>query len=177
MAKIYLFGKAVSRFRIPFLDYLEKNGKFITVLQFPEKAIMKRKVTIGIAILLFMCVGLGNVPFRTMLVCVHGGGGHGEKTVHLHYGQLPGQPCHESPAGFSHTSSEEGRRHFSIALETLITSQASFKRTLSLLPSAQLRSPESTIGSPAGHRGGYRFYDPSFVFLDTAFINTTILII
>ncbi len=162
---------------------------------------MKRRVTIGIAILLFMCVGLGNVPFRAMLLCVHGGGGHGEKTVHLHYGQLPGQPCHESvdsakvanatsrlrqsgydgraagPAGLSHTSSEEERRHFPLALETLITSQASFKRSLSLLPSAQLHSPESTIGSPAGHRSGYPFYDPSFVFPDTAFINTTILII
>ena len=146
-------------------------------LEFSEKSIMKRRVTIGIAILLFMCVGLGNVPFRAMLVCVHGGGGHGEKTVHLHYGQLPGQPCHESPAGLSPTTREEGPRHFSLALETLIASQTSFKRTLSLLPSAQLHSPESTIGSPAGHRGGYRFYDPSFVFPDTAFINTTILIV
>ena len=151
---------------------------------------MKRRVTLGIAILLFMCVGLGNVPFRAMLVCVHDGGGHGEKTVHLHYGQLPGQPCDESadsakvanattagPAGLSHTAREEGRRHFSFSLETLITSQASFKRSLSLLPSAQLHSPPPTIGSPAGHRGGYRFYDPSFVFPDNAFINTTILII
>ena len=151
---------------------------------------MKRRLTIGIAILLFMCVGLGNVPFRAMLLCVHGGGGHGEKTVHIHYGQLPGQPCHESadsakvanattagPAGLSHTSSEEERRHFSLALETLITSQASFKRTFSLLPSALLHSPELTINLSAGPRGGYRFYDPSFVFLDTAFINTTILII
>ncbi len=138
---------------------------------------MRRRVTIGTAILLFMCVGLGNLPFRAMLVCVHDGGGHGEKTVHLHYGQLPGQPCHESPAGLSHTTREEGRRHFSLSLETLITSQASFKRSLTLQPSAQLHSTEPTIGSPVGHRGGYRFYDPSFVFPDTAFINTTILII
>jgi len=151
---------------------------------------MKRRVTIGIAIFLFMCVGLGNVPFRAMLLCVHGGGGHGEKTVHIHYGQLPGQPCHESadsakvanattagPAGLSPTTTEEERQHFSLALEILITSQGSFKRVLSLLPSVQLHSPESTIGSPAGPRGGYRFYDPSFVFPDTAFISTTILIV
>ncbi|MBW2708379.1 MAG: hypothetical protein JRD04_03695, partial [Deltaproteobacteria bacterium] len=130
-----------------------------------------------IAILLFMCVGLGNVPFRAMLLCVHGGGGHEGKTAHLHYGQLPGQPCHESSAGLSHTSSEEGRRHFPLTLETLISSQASFKRTLSLLPSAQRHSSESTINLSAGPRGGYRFYDPFFVFPDTAFINTTILII
>jgi hypothetical protein len=138
---------------------------------------MKRRIRIGIAILLFMCVALGNVPLRAMLVCVHEGGGHGEKTVHLHYGQLPGQPCDESPAGLSQPSSEEGRRHFSLALETLITSQTSFKRTLSLLPSAPLHSPESTIGLSAGPRGGYRFYDPSSVLLGTVFANTTILII
>ncbi len=138
---------------------------------------MKRRVTIGIAVLLFMCVGLGNVPLRATLVCVHEGGGHGEKTVHLHYGQLPGQPCDESPAGLSPKTTGEGRRHFSLVLETLIASQSSFKRALSLLPSAPLHSPGSAMGSPAGSRGGYRFYDPSFVFLDTAFINTTILIV
>jgi len=138
---------------------------------------MKRTLKTGFAILLVMSVVIGNIPFSTMTVCVHANDIHGEKAVHLHYGQLPGQPCDESPAGLSQPSSEEGRRHFSLALETLITSQASFKRSLSLLPSVQLHRPESTIGSPAGHRGGYRFYDPSFVFPDTAFINTTILII
>ena len=139
---------------------------------------MKHWVTIGIAILLFVCVGIGNVSLGAMLVCVHEGGDHGEKRVHLHYGQLPGQqPCHESPAGLNPAATEEDRRHFSLALETLIASQASFKRTLSLLSSVQVHCPESSIGPPAVPRGRSRFYDPAFVFPDTALISTTILIV
>ena len=151
---------------------------------------MKRTLKTGFAILLVMSVVIGNIPFAAMMVCVHANDIHGEKAVHLHYGQLPGQPCHESadsakvanattagPAGLSQSSSEEERRHFPLVPETLITSQASFKRALSLLSAAQRHSPESTINVSAGHRGGYRFYDPSFVFPDTVFINTTILII
>ena len=164
---------------------------------------MKRTLKTGFAILLVMSVVIGNIPFAAMMVCVHANDIHGEKAVHLHYGQLPGQPCHESadsakvanatsrlrqsgecydgraagPVGLSQSSSEEERRHFPLVPETLITSQASFKRALSLLSAAQRHSPESTINVSAGHRGGYRFYDPSFVFPDTVFINTTILII
>jgi len=138
---------------------------------------MKGAFKTGFAILLMMSVVIGNIPFGTILVCVHANDIHGEKAVHLHYDQIPQQPCNDAPHGVRHGNSGEGRRHFSLAPETLITSQASFKRSLTLLPSVQLHSPEPTMGSPAGHRGGYGFYDPSFVFPDTAFINTTILII
>ena len=57
---------------------------------------MKRTLKTGFAILLVMSVVIGNIPFAAMMVCVHANDIHGEKAVHLHYGQLPGQPCHES---------------------------------------------------------------------------------
>jgi hypothetical protein len=138
---------------------------------------MKRRVTIGIVILMVMCVALVTVPFRAMLVCVHDGGGHGEKAIHLHYGQLPGYPCHESSPGLNHTAGAEGRRHFSLVFETLTHAQTSFKRVLSLLPPAQFHHLDAIINPPVGPQGGYGFYDPSFVFTDTPFTNTTILII
>ena len=97
---------------------------------------MKRKLTAGIVISLIMCVVLGNGPFSAMTVCVHEDGGYGEKAVHLHYGQVPGQPCDESPQGPGYGTGEEGPRHFSLALEIPVNAQTSFKRVLSLLPRA-----------------------------------------
>jgi len=138
---------------------------------------MKRRFTIGIAILMVMCVALGTLPLHAMMVCVHDGGGYGEETVHLHYGQLPGYPCHESSSGLTHTAGEEERHHFSLVVETLTNTQTSFKRVLSLLPSVQIHSPELINDPPVATHGGYRFYDPSFVFLDAVFTDTTILII
>jgi hypothetical protein len=138
---------------------------------------MKRRVTIGIAVLMVMCVALGTLPLHAMMVCVHDGGGHGEGTVHLHYGQLPGYPCHESSSGLTHTAGEEERHHFSLVVETLTNVQTSFKRVLSMLPPAQFHHLDAIINPPVDPQGGCRFHNPSFVFTDTAFTNTTILII
>lgn len=136
---------------------------------------MKNRLTSGMVILVVMCVMLGNAPFRDMLVCVHGSGG--EKAVHLHYGQLPGQPCDESRTGLSQVATDEDRWHFSLDLETISNTQTSFKRALNLLSTARFHSSGFTMHSPAGTLGEYHFYDPSFVSLDTAFTTTTILII
>jgi len=150
---------------------------YIMFFQFSLKPIMKRNLTAVIVLALVLCVILGNVPFRAMLVCVHGGGDHGEKAVHLHFDQLPGLPCHESSPGLTPATHEEGPRHFSLALETLTNVQTPFKRSLNLLPPVQVQPPRFTMHSPAGTRSGCPFFDPSFVFFDTAFSKTTILII
>ncbi|MCG6880595.1 MAG: hypothetical protein LJE96_15795 [Deltaproteobacteria bacterium] len=136
---------------------------------------MKNRLAAVMVILLVMCVILGNVPFRNMLVCVHGGGG--ERVVHLHYGQLEGQPCDETRAGLSRVTTDEERWHFSLDLETISNTQTSFKRPLNMLSPALLHSGGFATYSTAGSRGGYPFYDPSFVFLDPALTTTTILII
>lgn len=138
---------------------------------------MKHKVTAGIVISLMVFVVSGSISFQAMLVCVHGGGDHEQQKVHFHFDQLPGQPCGESREGLSHTTREGGTRHFSLALETLINTQTSIKRLLSLVPSPQLQSAEAAKDPSAATHGGYPFFDPSFVFPDTAFPNTTILII
>ena len=145
--------------------------------KFSKKSIMKRKLTAGLVISLIMCVVLGNGPLSAMMICVHEDGSHGEKAVHFHYGQLPGQPCDESPKGAGYGAGEEGPRHFSLALEIPINAQTSFKRVLSLLPHARLHSPQAKVDPPAAIRGGHGFYDPAFVLSDPAFTNTTILII
>jgi hypothetical protein len=136
---------------------------------------MKNRLAAVMVILLMMCVMLGNVPFRNMLLCVHGGGG--ERVVHLHYGQLDGQPCDETRAGLNRVTTHEERWHFSLNLETISNTQTSIKRPLNMLSPALLQSGEFALYSSAGTRGGYPFYEPSFVFLDPAFTTTTILII
>lgn len=138
---------------------------------------MKRRVTIGIAILMVMCLALGTLPSRAMMLCVHDGGGHGEKAVHLHYGQLPEYPCHESSSGLNHTAGEEERRHFSLVVETLTHGQISFKRVLSLLPPAQFHDLDAIISPPADTQGEHRSPNAPFVLTDTAFTHTTILIL
>ena len=138
---------------------------------------MKRRVKIGIAVLMVMCLALGTLPLRAMMVCVHDGGGHGAETVHLHYGQLPGYPCHESSPGLNHTDGEEERRHFSLVVETLTHAQTSFKRVSGLLPPAQFHDLDDIVRPSVDSRGKYRFNNPAFFFTDTAFPNTTILII
>ncbi len=136
---------------------------------------MKNRLAVVVVSLLVMCVMLGNVPFRDMLVCVHGGGG--ERVVHLHYGQLEGQLCDETRAGLNRVTTDEERWHFSLDLETISNTQTSFKRPLNMLSPSLLHSDGFAAHSPAGSRGGDFFNDPSFVPLDTAFTTTTILII
>ena len=150
---------------------------FNTFSKFSKKSIMKRKLTAGLVISLIMCVVLGNGPFSAMMICVHEEGSHGEKAVHFHYGQLPGQPCDESPQGPSYGTGEEGPRHFSLSLEIPVNAQVSSKRVLSLLPCARLHSPQTKVDPHAAIRGGHCFYDLAFVLPDPAFTNTTILII
>jgi hypothetical protein len=150
---------------------------FLSIIELSWKFIMKRKLTAGLAISLVLFVVLGGISFSAMMLCVHGGDGHERQTIHFHFGQLEGQSCGESRTGLCHTTHEEGPRHFSLGLETLINSQTSFKRVLSMLPYAQLQSLASTVAPPSTTHCGYPFYDPSFVFPDTAWFNTTILII
>jgi len=140
-----------------------------------ENSIMKNRLAAVMVILLMMSVMLGNVPFRNMLVCVHGGGG--ERVVHLHYGQLQGEPCDETGTGQSRVTTDEKRWHFSLDLETINNMQTAFKRPLNALSPAQLHNSGFAMYSPAGSRGDDSFDEASFVFLDTAFTTTTILII
>ena len=137
---------------------------------------MKRRSSAGIVVFLLVCLVLGDISLRAMLVCVHESGDRDPITVHFHYGQLPGQPCDKSPTGLCHTTGENGRRHFSLAMEALKGAQASFKRDL---PLSTIHVPifESADGSPAGAQCLDRFQSPSFLFLDTAFTKTTILIV
>lgn len=153
------------------------NDNFELFKHIFEKSEMKRSLKAVIVVLLMMYVMLGNMPFRTMLLCVHSGGGHGEKAIHLHFGQLPGQPCEESPRGLQHVAGDEDRRHFSLASETLMNGQISPKRILSLLSSVRHFYSESTIDPSAIAYGRYCLNDPPVVFYDTAFTDTTILII
>jgi hypothetical protein len=76
---------------------------------------MKRNLNTTLVMVLAMCLLLGNIPFGTMMVCVHAGEAHGEKAIHLHYGQLPGQPCDESPEGLSFRTAMPGRGIFPLA--------------------------------------------------------------
>ena len=153
------------------------NDRFEVFKNISGKFEMNRSLKAVIVILLMMCVMLGNIPFRTMLLCVHSGGGHGEKAVHLHFGQLPGQPCEESLRGVHHVAGDEDHRHFSLAPETLMNGRTSPQRILSLLSSVRHFHSESTMDSPAFSHGRYGLNDPPFVFPDTAFTNTTILIL
>ena len=138
---------------------------------------MKRNLKTAIVTALVMCLVLGNVPFRAILVCVHGGGGHGEEKVHLHYGQLPGQPCHESPEGLTLSSGGEGRRHFSLDREILNKPQSSVNHALRLSPLTQ-HLVSGLVEKGSACIGRERPFDePSFIFLDTAFTPTTVLII
>lgn len=153
------------------------NDRFGVFKNISEKSEMKRSLKAVIVVLLMMCVMLGNMPFGTMLLCVHSGGGHGEKAVHLHFGQLPGQPCEESPRGLQHVAGDEDRRHFSLAPEILMNGQTSPKRLLSLLSSVRRFHSESSIDPSTIAHGGYCLEDPSLLFPDAAFTSTTILII
>ena len=153
------------------------NDSFEVFKNISEKSEMKRSLKAVIVVLLMMCVMLGSMPFRTILLCVHSGGGHGEKAVHLHFGQLPGQPCEESPRGLQHVAGDEDRRHFSLASETLMNGQTSPKRIFSLLSSVRHLRSESTIDPSTIAHGRYCLNDPPVVFHDTAFTDATILII
>jgi hypothetical protein len=136
---------------------------------------MNNRLAAVMVILLMMSVMLGNVPFRNMLVCVHGVGG--ERVVHLHYGQLEGELCDETGTGQSRVATDEKRWHFSLDLETIRDTQTSFKRPLNALSPSLLHNSGFAMYSPTGTRGDDSFYDASFVFLDPAFTTTTILII
>ncbi len=138
---------------------------------------MKRNLKTTLVMALAMCLLLGNVPFGTMMVCVHAGEAHGEETIHLHYGQLPGQPCDESPEGLTLSRGEAGPWHFFLGQETLNEVRPTVSRSLNHLVPALHPVWESVENGSANIRRGSPFDDPSFVFLDTAFTPTTVLII
>ncbi len=138
---------------------------------------MKTKPIPCVVVALILCFMLGSIPFRTILVCVHGEDFHGKQAVHLHYDQLPGQPCEDSSEGFNHGESGEGRRHFSLRLETINRSQPTFKRVLSLRLPIQFRNMAAASVSPGIFQEGPSFGQTSSGFLDTSFTTTTILII
>ena len=138
---------------------------------------MKRNLNTTLVMVLAMCLLLGNIPFGTMMVCVHAGEAHGEKAIHLHYRQLPGQPCDEFPEELSLSHGDAGPRHFSLGQETFNEVRPTVCRSLNLLTPALHPVCESVEDGPANIRSGSPFDDHSFVFLDTAFTPTTVLII
>ncbi len=136
---------------------------------------MKNRLAAVLTILLVVSVTLGNVPFRDMLVCIHAA--DGERAIHLHYGQLRGQPCDETVTGLSRLTTDEDRWHFSLDLETVSKPQTSIKRFLKVVSAGCLQRGRLPVHSAVDGRSAYPFFDPSFVSLDTAFTHTTILII
>lgn len=138
---------------------------------------MKRAFKTGFAILLVMSVVIGNIPFGTILVCVHADDIHGEKAVHLHYDQIPGQPCNDAPHGVRHENSGEGRRHFFLAPEIPIRTPSSSTRVLSPLLHCAIEPLETEADSIRNSRGSFIFDNPSFAALDTSFTHIIVLII
>ena len=141
---------------------------------------MKARLTVVSVILLLMCAVLGDISFRGMLVCVHQPTDQEKKTVHFHYGGLSRameQPCDASPTGIGHTAHEDAGRHFSLSMETLGNVQPSHKRALAFNPGFFALCPESAMDLSTGTQRDGRFQWPPFLFLDTSFTKTTILIV
>ena len=141
---------------------------------------MKARLTTCIVVLLLMCVVLGGLSFRGMLACIHLTGDHEQKTVHFHYGGLcqpPGQTCDESPTGICHTTDGDVGWHFPLTMEALRNARPFFKCTLAFNPGLHFHIPELADGSLTDTHWIDRFQQPSFLFLDTAFTKSTILII
>ncbi len=144
---------------------------------FFQRPFMNRILRSGLLISLVMSLVLGGVPLGAMTVCVHAGDVSGQKAIHLHYGQLPAQPCDDMPLGSAFGKHREGRRHFSLMVEKLSPSRTRLARLLdSPGPSLHQYAPKAAHAF-GGNGTQCTFDDPAFVFLDTAFTHTTILII